>query len=112
MKQIEAIIKPFRLEDVKEALIQAGVGGLTIGEVRGIGRERAHTETYRGIAYKAGFRPRVKLQIVVKDEMTAKVVGLLLETARTGKIGDGKIIVRSVEEAIRIRTAERGVGAL
>jgi len=112
MKQIEAIIKPFRLEDVKEALIQAGVVGLTVGEVRGIGRQKGHTEMYRGTEYKSDFLPKVRVQVIVTDDMAAKVVGLLLQSARTGKIGDGKIIISPVEEAIRIRTRERGADAL
>ncbi len=112
MKKIEAIIKPFKLDEVKNALTKIGVQGMTITEVKGFGRQRGHTEVYRGTEYKIGFLPKVKIELVTADEMVSQVVENLEWVARTGKIGDGKIFVSSVEEVIRIRTGERGKDAL
>ena len=108
MKLIEAIIKPFKLEDVKEAMTKVGVGGMTVGEVRGFGRQKGHTQLYRGAEYKIDSLPKVKLQVLVTDEMAVKVVEAIVGSARTGKIGDGKIFVKEIEEVVRIRTGERG----
>jgi len=112
MKKIEAIIKPFKLDEVKNALTKIGVQGMTITEVKGFGRQRGHTEVYRGTEYKIDFLPKVKIELVTADEMVSQVVENLERVARTGKIGDGKIFVSSVEEVIRIRTGERGKDAL
>ena len=108
MKKIEAIIKPFRLEDVKEALSQVGVVGLTVTEVKGFGRQRGHTEIYRGAEYTVDFLPKLKIELVLPDAQVESAVSAILNTAKTGKIGDGKIFVLQVEDAIRIRTEERG----
>jgi len=108
MKKIEAIIKPFKLEDVKAALSEIGVQGMTVTEVRGFGRQKGHTEIYRGSEYTVDFVPKVKLEIVVDDARCDQVVHSIAKTANTGKIGDGKIFVLPVEEAVRIRTGERG----
>ncbi len=108
MKKIEAIIKPFKLDEVKEALAREGVQGLTVTEVKGFGRQKGHTELYRGAEYVIDFLPKIKLEILVRDEEAAQVVEVIEKTARTGRIGDGKIFVLPVEEAIRIRTGERG----
>ncbi len=112
MKKIEAIIKPFKLDDVKEALKEIGVQGLTVTEVKGFGRQKGHTELYRGAEYVIDFLPKIKLDIVVSDDMVTKVVETIIESARTGKIGDGKIFIQPLEEIIRIRTGERGEDAL
>lgn len=112
MKKIEAIIKPFKLEDVKEALKEIGVQGLTVTEVKGFGRQKGHTELYRGAEYVIDFLPKIKLEIVVSDDVVAKVVETLTESAKTGKIGDGKIFILPMEEVIRIRTGERGEEAI
>ena len=112
MKKIEAIVKPFKLEEVKDALSQVGVRGMTVAEVKGFGRQRGHKEIYRGAEYEVDFVPKVKLEIVVEDEMASLVIEAIAKSARTGKIGDGKIFVSTVEEAIRIRTGERGADAL
>jgi nitrogen regulatory protein P-II 1 len=112
MKLVEAIIKPFKLDDVKEALLKAGVQGMTVEEVKGFGRQKGHTEIYRGTEYSIGFLPKVKIQILVRDEEAIKVVDAIMETARTGKIGDGKIFVKEVDEVIRIRTGEKGPDAI
>jgi nitrogen regulatory protein P-II 1 len=112
MKKIEAIIKPFKLEDVKEALTEAGIEGMTVTEVKGFGRQKGHTEIYRGSEYTVDFLPKVKFEIVASDENVAKVVQAITGAARTGKIGDGKVFVLPIEEAIRIRTDERGDDAL
>lgn len=112
MKKIEAIIKPFKLDEVKNTLTQIGIQGMTITEVKGFGRQRGHTEVYRGAEYKIDFLPKVKIELVTTDEMATQVVENLERVARTGKIGDGKIFVSSVEEVIRIRTGERGKDAL
>ncbi len=112
MKKVEAIIKPFKLEDVKDELNAIGVKGITVVEVKGFGRQKGHTELYRGAEYIVDFLPKIKLEIVVDDELVEQVVEVIEETARTGKIGDGKIFVTPVEEVIRIRTGERGPGAV
>ena len=108
MKKIEAIIKPFKMEDVKEALTEIGVEGMTVSEVKGFGRQKGHTEIYRGSEYTVDFLPKVKFEIVVPDDRVQKAVEAIVEAARTGKIGDGKVFVVPIEEAIRIRTEERG----
>jgi nitrogen regulatory protein P-II 1 len=108
MKKIEAIIKPFKLDDVKEALTGAGIIGMTVSEVRGFGRQKGHTEMYRGGEYTVDFLPKIKIEIVVPDTLAAKVVALVTGAARTGSIGDGKVFVEPLEEALRIRTGERG----
>lgn len=112
MKKIEAIIKPFKLEDVKEALKEIGVQGLTVTEVKGFGRQKGHTELYRGAEYVIDFLPKIKLDIVVSDDIVVKVVEAISESAKTGKIGDGKIFIFPLEEVIRIRTGERGEDAI
>lgn len=112
MKKIEAIIKPFKLEDVKEALKEVGVQGLTVTEVKGFGRQKGHTELYRGAEYVIDFLPKIKLDIVVPDDLVVKVVDSITESAKTGKIGDGKIFIFPMEEVIRIRTGERGEDAI
>jgi nitrogen regulatory protein P-II 1 len=112
MKKIEAIIKPFKLDDVKEALKEAGVQGLTVTEVKGFGRQKGHTELYRGAEYVIDFLPKIKLEIVIPDDMVTKVVDAIIDSAKTGKIGDGKIFILPMEEVIRIRTGERGEDAL
>jgi len=108
MKKLEAIIKPFKLEEVKEALAELGIEGMTVTEVKGFGRQKGHTEIYRGSEYTVDFLPKVKFEIVVDDERAQRVVEAILQSAKTGKIGDGKVFVTEVEEAIRIRTDERG----
>jgi nitrogen regulatory protein P-II 1 len=112
MKKIEAIIKPFKLEDVKNALHEAGIEGMTVGEVKGFGRQKGHTEVYRGAEYTVDFLPKIKLEIVLADDQVTRAVAAILGAAKTGKIGDGKIFVSSIEEAIRIRTEERGEQAV
>ena len=112
MKKIEAIIKPFKLEDVKEALKDIGVQGLTVTEVKGFGRQKGHTELYRGAEYVIDFLPKIKLEIVVPEDQVAKVVESITESAKTGKIGDGKIFIFPMDEVIRIRTGERGEDAI
>jgi nitrogen regulatory protein P-II 1 len=112
MKKIEAIIQPFKLESVKDALKAAGVDGITIFEVRGHGRQKGHTETYRNQEYTVEFIPKVKMEIIVADAQADRVVGILAEAARTGKIGDGKIFVSTIETAIRIRNGDKGEEAL
>ena len=112
MKKVEAIIKPFKLDEVKEALHAIGVQGLTITEVKGFGRQKGHTELYRGAEYVVDFLPKLKLEVAVSDEMADKVVDAIVESANTGRIGDGKIFVLPLEEAIRIRTGERGPEAV
>jgi nitrogen regulatory protein P-II 1 len=108
MKKIEAIIKPFKLDEVKAALQEAGIEGMTISEVKGFGRQKGHTEIYRGSEYTVDFLPKLKLELVVADSLADTVVQTIMKSARTGKIGDGKIFVCDVEDAIRIRTEERG----
>jgi nitrogen regulatory protein P-II 1 len=112
VRKIEAIIKPFKLDDVKEALKSIGVQGLTVTEVKGFGRQKGHTELYRGAEYVVDFLPKTKLEIIVPDDMVTRVVEAIQDSARTGKIGDGKIFVLPMEEVIRIRTGERGEDAL
>ena len=112
MKKVEAIIKPFKLEDVKDELNRIGIKGITVTEVKGFGRQKGHTELYRGAEYIVDFLPKIKLEIVIDDDLAGQVVEVIEETARTGKIGDGKIFVTPVEEVIRIRTGERGPGAV
>jgi nitrogen regulatory protein PII len=112
MKKIEAIIKPFKLDEVKDALNEIGIQGMTVTEVKGFGRQKGHTELYRGAEYVVDFIPKIKLEIVTSDELTARVVGTIEQVAKTGKIGDGKIFVYNVEEAVRIRTGERGEAAV
>ncbi len=112
MKKVEAIIKPFKLDDVKEALSEVGVQGLTALEVKGFGRQKGHTELYRGAEYVVDFLPKVKIEVVVPEEMVHKVVEAIERAARTGKIGDGKIFVIPIDEAVRIRTGERGQEAI
>ena len=112
MKKIEAIIKPFKLDEVREALSELGIMGLTATEVKGFGRQKGHTELYRGAEYVVDFLPKVKLDIIVADEMVGKVIDSITKTAHTGKIGDGKIFVMNVEDAIRIRTGEKGDDAV
>ncbi len=112
MKKIEAIIKPFKLEDVKEALKDVGVQGLTVTEVKGFGRQKGHTELYRGAEYVIDFLPKIKLEIVVPEDQVVKVVEAVTESAKTGKIGDGKIFIFPMDEVVRIRTGERGEDAI
>jgi nitrogen regulatory protein P-II 1 len=112
MKKIEAIIQPHKLEEVKEALKGAGVDGMTISEVHGHGRQKGHTEVYRGSEYKIDLRPKIKIELVLQDSDLDRVVGVITESARSGKIGDGKIFVSTIEEVYRIRNGERGTGAL
>jgi len=112
MKMVEAIVKPFKLDEVKEALTKAGVQGMTVEEVKGFGRQKGHTELYRGAEYSVDFLPKVKIQIIVPDDKAATVVQAITDAARTGKIGDGKIFVSTVEEVIRIRTGEKGPDAI
>lgn len=112
MKKVEAIIKPFKLEEVKEALSRVNIQGLTVSEVKGFGRQKGHKELYRGAEYIVEFLPKVKLEIVVSDTMVEPVVKAILEAASTGRIGDGKIFVSDIEEAIRIRTGETGEAVL
>ena len=112
MKKIESIIRPHLLDAVKDALQEVGIAGLTISEVKGFGRQKGHTETYRGSEYKIDFLPKVKIEVVLPDEMVDLAIDAILKTAKTGKFGDGKIFVLPIEEVIRIRTAERGEQAL
>jgi nitrogen regulatory protein P-II 2 len=112
MKLIKAIIKPFKLDDVREALSEVGVQGITVSEVKGFGRQKGHTELYRGAEYRVDFLPKVKLETVVSDEDVENVVNAIRESANTGKIGDGKIFVLPIEQAVRIRTGETGDEAL
>ncbi|MEW6614886.1 MAG: P-II family nitrogen regulator [Thermodesulfobacteriota bacterium] len=112
MKKIEAIIKPFKLDEVKEKLMEIGVQGMTVSEVKGFGRQKGHTEIYRGAEYVINFVPKIKLEIAIGDNLVSKVVETIEKSARTGKIGDGKIFILPVEEAIRIRTGERREEAL
>ena len=112
MKKIEAIIKPFKMEDVKDALAEIGIQGMTVAEVKGFGRQKGHTEVYRGSEYTVEFLPKVKFDIVVEDDMVQKAVDTIVQSAKTGKIGDGKVFVLPLEDAIRIRTEERGDEAI
>ena len=112
MKKIEAIIKPFKLEEVKDALGEIGIEGMTVSEVKGFGRQKGHTEIYRGSEYTVDFLPKIKLELVIGDDKVDGAVGAILKSARTGKIGDGKVFVSSVEQAVRIRTEEKGEQAV
>ena len=112
MKKIEAIIKPFKLDEVKEALQEAGIQGLTVTEIKGFGRQKGHTELYRGAEYVVDFLPKVKIEVVLTDDMVDQAVEAIVGAARTDKIGDGKIFVTPVEQAIRIRTGETGIDAV
>jgi nitrogen regulatory protein PII len=112
MKKIEAIIKPFKLEDVKEALSGLGVEGMTVSEVKGFGRQKGHTEIYRGSEYTVDFLPKIKVEVVLADGVVASAVDAIVKAAKTGKIGDGKVFVSSIENAIRIRTEETGEAAV
>ncbi len=112
LKKVEAIIKPFKLDEVKEALNEIGIQGITVGEVKGFGRQKGHTELYRGAEYVVDFIPKIKMEIIVADDVVAKVVETIEQAAKTGRIGDGKIFVTHVEEVVRIRTGERGEDAL
>src|SRR6201981_3184829 len=111
MKKIEAIIKPFKLEEVKDALGEIGIEGMTVTEVKGFGRQKGHTEIYRGSEYTVDFLPKIKIELVLADEKLDEAVDAIVKTAKTGKIGDGKVFVSLVEEAVRIRTEEKGVAA-
>ena len=112
MKKIEAIIKPFRLDEVKQALTAVGVSGMTVSEVKGFGRQKGHTELYRGAEYTVDFLPKVKIEVLLPEELLSSALNAILESAQTGKIGDGKIFVTTVDEVIRIRTNERGDEAI
>lgn len=112
MKKIEAIIKPFKLEEVKEALEQAGISGMTVTEVKGFGRQKGHTEIYRGSEYTVDFLPKVKIELVLPDDRVETATNVIINAARTGKIGDGKVFIYGIDEAIRIRTDERGEAAV
>lgn len=112
MKKIEAIIKPFKLDEVKDALNEIGVQGMTVTEVKGFGRQKGHVELYRGAEYDISFVPKIKIEVVIQDGMAEKVASVIAEKAKTGKIGDGKIFIYSMEEVIRIRTGERGESAI
>lgn len=112
MKKIEAIIKPFKLDEVKDALNEIGVQGITVTEVKGFGRQKGHTELYRGAEYVVDFLPKVKIEVVAPDNLVLKIIETIQNAARTGRIGDGKIFIADVEEAIRIRTGEKGEAAV
>ena len=112
MKMITAIIKPFKLDDVREALTDIGITGMTVTEVKGFGRQKGHTEVYRGAEYAVDFLPKIKMELVLRDDQVDQAVDVIIETARSGKIGDGKIFIFPVEEAIRIRTGERSDSAV
>lgn len=112
MKKIEAIIRPFKIDDVREALIEIGIKGMTITEVKGYGRQKGHTEMYRGSEYQIDFLPKMKIEIITPDEQVEKIVGTIIKSAKTGQVGDGKIFIYPVEEVIRVRTEESGEAAL
>lgn len=112
MKKIEAIIKPFKLDDVREALAEVGITGMTVSEVKGFGRQKGHTELYRGAEYMVDFLPKVKLEIVVTDDVADRCVDTIIETVQTGKIGDGKIFITNIERVVRIRTGEEDEDAI
>ena len=112
MKKIEAIIKPFKLDEVKEALHEVGIKGITVTEAKGFGRQKGHTELYRGAEYVVDFLPKVKIEVVVANDQVERAIDAIVKSARTGKIGDGKIFVTTIDEAIRIRTGERGADAI
>jgi len=112
MKKIEAIIRPFKMQNVRDALTEVGINGMTVSEVKGFGRQRGHSDIYRGTEYTLDFIPKVKFEMVVPDELVRKAIQVIGNTARTGKIGDGKVFVVAIEEAVRIRTGERGLAAV
>lgn len=112
MKKIEAVIKPFKLDEVREALSEMGVTGLTVTEVKGFGRQKGHTELYRGAEYVVDFLPKVKIEVIIADSLVEQVIDTIVKAARTGKIGDGKIFVTAVEQVVRIRTGETGESAV
>ncbi len=112
MKKVEAIIKPFKLEDVKDGLFSIGVHGMTVSEVKGFGRQKGHVELYRGTEYEITFVPKAKIEVVVPDELVDEVVGIIMKKAQTGKIGDGKIFVYTISDVVRIRTGEHGEAAI
>ena len=112
MKKIEAIVKPFKMEEIKDALTEVGVTGMTVTEVKGFGRQKGHTEIYRGSEYTVDFLPKIKLELVLADEKLEPAVGVIVKAAKTGKIGDGKVFVSTIEEAVRIRTEEKGAQAV
>ena len=112
MKKIEAIIKPFKLEEVKDALAEVGIEGMTVVEVKGFGRQKGHTEIYRGSEYTVDFLPKIKLEVVISDELAEQAVEAVVKAAKTGKIGDGKVFISTIDEAVRIRTEEKGVKAI
>ncbi|WP_299793901.1 nitrogen regulatory protein P-II [uncultured Shewanella sp.] len=112
MKKVEAIIKPFKLDDVREALAEIGITGMTVSEVKGFGRQKGHTELYRGAEYMVDFLPKVKIELVIQDELLDQAIEVIVDTARTGKIGDGKIFVTEIERVIRIRTGEENEEAV
>jgi len=112
MKKIEAVIRPFRLDDVREALAEIGVKGMTLTEVKGYGRQKGHTELYRGSEYQIDFLPKIKIEVVVPDKMADRVVDTILKAAKTGQVGDGKIFIYDIEDAVRVRTGESGETAL
>lgn len=112
MKKIEAVIKPFKLDEVKDALNSIGIQGMTVTEVKGFGRQKGHTELYRGTEYVVDFIPKIKIEIIVPDAVVGNVIAVIEKTAKTGKIGDGKIFVSSIDDAVRIRTGQKGEGAI
>lgn len=112
MRKVEAIIKPFKLDEVKDALNEIGIQGMTVTEVKGFGRQKGHTELYRGAEYIVDFIPKIKIEIITSDELASKAIKVIEETAKTGKIGDGKIFLYTVDESVRIRTGERGDNAV
>jgi nitrogen regulatory protein P-II 1 len=112
MKKIEAIIKPFKLEEVKDALGEIGIEGMTVSEVKGFGRQKGHTEIYRGSEYTVDFLPKIKIEVVIADNQLEQAVATIVKAAKTGKIGDGKVFVSSIDEAVRIRTEEKGEAAV
>jgi nitrogen regulatory protein P-II 1 len=112
LKKLEAIIKPFKLEEVKEALTELGIEGLTVSEVKGFGRQKGHTEIYRGSEYTVDFLPKVKIEVVLKEDLVTKATETIIKAAKTGKIGDGKIFILNIDEAVRIRTEEKGEKAV
>ena len=112
MKKIEAIIKPFKLEEVKDALGEIGVEGMTVTEVKGFGRQKGHTEIYRGSEYTVDFLPKIKIEVVLDDQNVEPAIAAIIKSAKTGKIGDGKVFISSIDEAVRIRTEEKGTAAI
>jgi nitrogen regulatory protein P-II 1 len=112
MKKLEAVIKPFKLEEVRDALTARGIQGMTVSEVKGFGRQRGHTELYRGAEYVVDFQPKVKIEVLVSEDRVAETIDAIVAAARTGQVGDGKIFVTTVEDVVRIRTGERGTAAI